>query len=129
MVNKVILLGRLGKDPEIFDSFCRLSLATSQVSIAKDGTKKEFTEWHKLVAFGKVARIIGDYLKKGSLVYVEGKLSTSSYEAKDGGKRYSTEIIIDVVKFLDGKTAEVDNAPLNTKAGEPIDGPEDDLPF
>ena len=95
-VNKVILLGRLGRDPKTSDAqgltICRLALATTRRYKGRDGEKKEETEWHNVVLFGKTAEIAQQYLQKGSEVYIEGRLRTRSYE-KDGVKRYSTEII------------------------------------
>lgn len=95
-VNKVILLGRLGRDPKTSDAqglaICRLALATTRRYKGRDGEKKEETEWHNVVMFGKTAEIAQQYLQKGSEVYIEGRLRTRSYE-KDGVKRYSTEII------------------------------------
>ncbi len=95
-VNKVILLGRLGRDPKTSDAqglaICRLALATTRRYKGRDGEKKEETEWHNVVVFGRQAEVAQQYLKKGSEVYIEGRLRTRSYE-KDGIKRYSTEII------------------------------------
>lgn len=95
-VNKVILLGRLGRDPKTSDAqglaICRLALATTRRYKGRDGEKKEETEWHNVVLFGKTAEIAQQYLQKGSEVYIEGRLRTRSYE-KGGVKRYSTEII------------------------------------
>ena len=95
-VNRVILLGRLGRDPKTSDAqglaICRLALATTRRYKGRDGEKKEETEWHNVVLFGKTAEIAQQYLQKGSEVYIEGRLRTRSYE-KDGVKRYSTEII------------------------------------
>lgn len=97
-VNKAILLGRLGKDPESFipadggTQICHLAVATSRKFKDRNGERKEETEWHNVVLFGKTAEIAQQYLQKGSEVYIEGRLRTRSYE-KDGVKRYSTEII------------------------------------
>ena len=95
-VNCVTLLGRLGRDPKTSDAqglaICRLALATTRRYKGRDGEKKEETEWHNVVLFGKTAEIAQQYLQKGSEVYIEGRLRTRSYE-KDGVKRYSTEII------------------------------------
>ena len=92
----MILLGRLGRDPKTSDAqglaICRLALATTRRYKGRDGEKKEETEWHNVVMFGKTAEIAQQYLQKGSEVYIEGRLRTRSYE-KDGVKRYSTEII------------------------------------
>ena len=95
-VNKVIILGRLGRDPELRETaggttVCRLAVATSR-RYTKDGQKQEATEWHDISLFGKTAEIAGKYLKKGSEVYVEGRLHTRKYTGKDGVERYATEI-------------------------------------
>jgi single-strand DNA-binding protein len=100
-VNKVILVGTCGQDPEVRylpngNAVCSLSLATSEQWTDKQtGQKVEKTEWHRVVMFGKVAEIGGEYLRKGSQVYIEGKLQTRDWE-KDGVKRYTTEIIVDM---------------------------------
>lgn len=97
-VNKVVLLGRLGRDPETRYAsdggtpICHLAVATSRRYKDRDGNRGEETEWHNVVLFGKTAEIAQQYLQKGSEVYIEGRLHTRSYE-KDGVKRYSTEII------------------------------------
>ena len=96
MLNKVQLIGFLGADPEVrrsndSDAIARANIATSE-SWKKDGEKHEKTEWHRVVFFGKLAEIVGEYLKKGSLVYVEGRLQTRSWD-KDGETRYTTEIV------------------------------------
>lgn len=97
-VNKVVLLGRLGRDPETRYAsdggtpICHLAVATSRRYKDRDGNRGEETEWHNVVLFGKTAEIAQQYLQKGSEVYIEGRLRTRSYE-KDGVKRYSTEII------------------------------------
>jgi len=107
-INKVILIGNLGKDPEIRytpsgDAIANLTLATSESWKDKQsGEQKELTEWHRVSAFGKLAQIMGEYLKKGSKVYIEGSLRTRSYD-KDGQKHYSTEIRADQMQMLDGR--------------------------
>ena len=105
-VNKVILLGRLGKDPEIRAmetgrKVANFTLATSETYKDKNGEKVESTEWHNVVFWGPVADVIEKYVKKGSQIYVEGKLRTRSYE-KDNVKRYTTEILGDTITMLDG---------------------------
>lgn len=105
-VNKAMIIGTLGKDPEMKfmpsgSAVVTISVATDESYNNKDtGQKVEATEWHRLTAFGKLAEIIGQYLKKGSKAYFEGKLKTNEYE-KDGIKRYSTEIIINEMTMLD----------------------------
>jgi single-strand DNA-binding protein len=107
-INKVILIGNLGKDPEIRytpsgDAIANLTVATSESWKDKQtGEQKELTEWHRVSAFGKLAQIMGEYLKKGSKVYIEGSLRTRSYE-KEGQKHYSTEIRADQMQMLDGR--------------------------
>lgn len=105
-VNKVILIGRLGKDPSSKElpsgMVCNFSVATSEKWTDKDGNKQEKTEWTNVSAFGKLAEICAKYLAKGSMAYVEGKLSTRSYE-KDGTTKYVTEVIASTVQFLDKK--------------------------
>ena len=107
-VNKVQIIGTLGRDPEMKylasgDAVVSVSVATDEsYNDKQSGQKVEKTEWHRLTAFGKLAEIIGQYLKKGSKAYFEGKLRTNEYE-KDGIKRYSTEIIISDMMMLDGK--------------------------
>lgn len=98
-VNKVILVGRLGKDPIQSGPAVKFSVATSEKWKAKDGQDQERTEWHNVTVWGKLADICKQYLAKGSQVYVEGKLQTDMYE-KDGVKKYSTNIIANTVQFL-----------------------------
>ena len=108
-VNKVILLGNLGNDPET--RFTAQGVAVTNASLAtsrtwKDkntGEKQEHTEWHRLVFFNRRAEVAGEYLKKGSKIYVEGSLKTNKWQDKDGSDRYTTEIIVDVMDMLDGK--------------------------
>lgn len=114
-VNKVILIGNLGKDPETRysasgDAICNFSIATTESWKDKQsGEKKEATEWHRMSYFGKLAEICGQYLKKGSQVYVEGSLRTRKWTDKDGQERYTTEIRGDVMKMLNGKQNEIPN--------------------
>ena len=107
-VNKVILIGRVGKDPDCTyaqggKAVAKMSLATSEEWEDKaTGEKKEQTEWHRIVVFGRLAEVCGNYLKKGSQVYIEGRLQTRKWE-KDGQTHYSTEIKAQRVQFLDRK--------------------------
>ena len=106
-VNKVILLGNLGRDPETRyttggDAVCNLSIATSEQWKDKNGEKQERTEWHRVVLFGRQAELAGEYLKKGRSVYVEGRLQTRKYTDKDGVEKYSTEIVGDRMQLLGG---------------------------
>jgi single-strand DNA-binding protein len=117
-VNKVILMGRLGQDPEVRmtqtgQQVCTMSVATSE-SWTKDGNKEERTEWHRVVLWGKTAELAGKYLKKGGSVYIEGKLQTRSWQDKDGQKRYTTEIVGNTMQFVGtggSKSAEQSDAP------------------
>ena len=102
-VNKVILLGRLGRDPKTSDAqglaICRLALATTRRYKGRDGEKKEETEWHNVVVFGKTAEVAQQYLVKGSEVYIEGRLHTRKYTDKQGVERYATEVICESLQL------------------------------
>lgn len=110
-INKVIILGTLGRDPEIKYTadgrpIANLSVATSEKWKDKSGNKQERTEWHRVVIFGKLAEIAGEYLSKGSTVYFEGKLQTRKWQGQDGQDRYTTEIVIDqrgTMQMIGGK--------------------------
>jgi single-strand DNA-binding protein len=136
-VNKVILVGSLGKDPEVRfmpngDAVANFSMATSENWKDKEGNKQEKTEWHSIVAYRKLAEIMGQYLKKGAPVYIEGKLQTRKWE-KDGVTRYSTEIIADTMQMLGSKDASTssaqrqDSKPNEQNSG--FDDVPDDIPF
>lgn len=106
-VNKVILVGHLGQNPELKytpsgQAVCNLSIATNESWTGKDGQKQEKTEWHRLVMFGKLAELAGQYLQKGRQIYVEGKLQTRSWQDKDGQTRYTTEVVAQTMQFLGG---------------------------
>ena len=107
-VNKVMLLGNLGRDPEVRtfpngDSVCNFSIATSTSWKDKNsGEKKEKTEWHNIVMYRKLAEIAGEYLKKGSSVFVEGSLQTRKWQSKEGQDRYTTEIVADTMQMIGG---------------------------
>ena len=110
-VNKVILVGRLGADPEVRytssgTAVAKFNLATSENWKDKDGSKQEKTEWHRVVAFGKLGEICGEYLSKGKQVYVEGKLQTRSWDDKDGNKKYTTEVNINSMVMLGSGSGE-----------------------
>ena len=108
-VNKVIIVGNLGKDPEVRympsgSAICNANIATTRAWKNKDsGDKMEETEWHRIVFFDRQAEIAGEYLKKGSSVYVEGRLKTRKWTDKDGVERYTTEIVADVMQLLGGR--------------------------
>jgi single-strand DNA-binding protein len=115
-VNKVILIGNLGRDPEVRylpsgDAVANLNLATTEKWKDKNGEQQEQTEWHRVAFFGRQAEICGEYLKKGSSVYVEGRLQTRKWTDKDGVERYSTEIRGERMQMLGGRGA--------TGSGEP----------
>lgn len=106
-LNKCMLIGNLGKDPECRQipsgqSVASFSIATKE-SYTKDNQRHEKTEWHKIVAWGKTAELVSKYLKKGSGVYIEGKLQTRKYTNKDGHEQYATEIVAQTVQFMDKK--------------------------
>lgn len=108
-VNKVIILGNLGRDPEIRympsgDAIANIAVATSYKSKDRNtGEQKEYTEWHRISFFGRLAEIVGQYLKKGSSVYVEGRLQTRKYTDKDGVEKYATDIIAENLQMLGGR--------------------------
>jgi single-strand DNA-binding protein len=106
-VNKVILVGHLGKDPETRylpsgDAVTNASIATTESWKDKSGEKQESTEWHRVAFFGRLAEVVGEYLKKGSMVYVEGRLQTRKWTDKEGAERFSTEIRADSMQMLGG---------------------------
>ena len=106
-VNKVIILGNLGRDPETRyttggDAVTNLNIATSEQWKDKSGEKQERTEWHRVVLFGRQAEVAGEYLKKGRSVYIEGRLQTRKYTDKDGVEKYSTEIVADRMQLIGG---------------------------
>ena len=107
-VNKVIILGHLGKDPEMRyqpsgAAIANFSVATSETFKDKDGNKQERTEWHRIVLFGRIAEIAGEYLRKGSMAYVEGRLQTRKWTDKEGQERYTTEIVGDRLQLVGSK--------------------------
>lgn len=110
-VNKVIILGRLGQDPELKYTpggapVCNFSLATSENWTDKSGQKQEKTEWHRVVVWGKLAELCNQYLAKGRQAFVEGRLQTRSWDDKDGNKKYMTEINATTVQFIGGASAD-----------------------
>jgi len=151
-VNKVILIGNLGRDPETRympdgGAVTNVSIATTESWKDKNGEKQEKTEWHRVAFFGKLAEIAGEYLKKGSQVYVEGRLQTRKWQDKDGQDKYSTEIVADRMQMLGsrqgmgggdreaGGEREAGARPAGGKpatakpAGSKFDDFEDDIPF
>jgi single-strand DNA-binding protein len=133
-VNKVIIVGHLGQNPEIKKagniSVANFSVATSERYKDKNGDTHQQTEWHKVVFFNKLAEIAGAYLVKGSGVYIEGKLKTEKYTGQDGIERYTTKIIGNSLQMLGGKEKQNDDAPkdprFTTAQDEKFD---DDIPF
>ena len=155
-VNKVIIVGNLGRDPETRympsgDAMTSIAVATTDKWRDKaSGEQKEATEWHRIAFFGKLAEIAGQYLKKGSQVYVEGRLKTRKYTDKDGVEKYSTEIVADTMQILgsrmgggggsapmggdDGGYSAPSRAPAQTQSRAPAKAPnlsdiDDDIPF
>ncbi len=107
-VNKVILVGNLGRDPEVRylpsgDAVANITIATSSKYKGKDGNMVEETEWHRVTFFGKLAEIVGQYLKKGRSVYVEGRIKTRKYTDKDGVEKYATDIVANEMQMLGGR--------------------------
>ncbi|MBV6477539.1 MAG: Single-stranded DNA-binding protein [Ignavibacteria bacterium] len=134
-LNKVLLIGRLGKDPELSytpsgAALCRFSLATNESYKGTDDNWVEKTEWHNIVAWRKLAETCSQYLKKGSKVYLEGKIQTDTYE-KDGKKNYFTKIVIDEMIMLDskGSSGSENGANEETVDAEKVKSAEGDLPF
>jgi len=141
-LNKVILIGNLGKDPESRylpngDAVCNFSIATSETWKDKaTGKKKEATEWHRCSTFGKLAEICGQYLKSGSQVYVEGRIQTRKWQDKEGQDRYTTEIKVDQMKMLGSKAGDAPSKPdrpereaPRPQGGRSFEDFEDDIPF
>ncbi|MCU0452359.1 MAG: single-stranded DNA-binding protein [Bacteroidetes bacterium] len=140
-VNKVILIGNLGKDPEVRYTgsgvaVATFTLATNESWRDAEGNTQERTEWHNLVAWRKLAEVIGEYLKKGSKIYVEGRLQYRTYDDKNGVKRYVTEIVIDQMVMLDGRNRDAaagggasDPGPSSPPTGPGPSAKDDDLPF
>jgi single-strand DNA-binding protein len=109
-VNKAILIGNLGKDPEVRympsgEAIANITLATTDTWKDKSGEKQEKTEWHRVSFFGRQAEVVGEYLKKGSQIYVEGRIQTRKWQDKEGQDRYTTEIVADRMQMLGGKSS------------------------
>lgn len=146
-LNKAMIIGRLGKDPEVRytqggQAVATFSVATDHKWTNKSGEKQEKTEWHRIKAWGKLAELAGEYLAKGRQVYIEGRIETSEYTDKDGVKKYSTEINAQEIQFLDSKGDGASRGPRSSggprgggdEGGGPSRGsaeppPEDDIPF
>ena len=144
-VNKVILIGNLGADPEVRYAssgvaVCNFTMATTRTYKDKQGESKDETEWHRVVAFGRTAEVCGEYLKKGRQVYIEGRLQTREWQDKDGNRRWTTEVVTDTMQMLgnrggDSGGAQRDYSPQggsgSNKPYQPLPGdiPESDVPF
>lgn len=129
-VNKVILLGNVGKDPEVKftpsgTALAKFSLATNERFKGKDGQWQDKTEWVNITAWAKLAEIAGEYLKKGSKCYIEGRLETQKWEGKDGVTKYFTSVVASELVLLDGKSAPSEGQPAT--AQQPIT--DEDIPF
>ena len=145
-LNKAILIGRMGRDPEVRhmpngDAVCNFSIATSETWKDQHGQKHERTEWHNITLYRRMAEVAGQYLKKGSLVYIEGRIQSRKYTDKDGIERTAYEIIGNEMKMLGGK-AEGSSESANTAKppapprrqtpaapAQPVDDIDDDVPF
>ena len=137
-LNRVMLIGNLGKDPEVRftpngRAVARIPLATSEVWNDAEGQRQERTEWHNVVVWGKQAETCGQYLAKGRQVYIEGSIRTRQYDDKDGNKRYITEIIAQRVQFLGGRGGDSPRGGVSGGGGDdvpPAPVPDDDdIPF
>lgn len=129
-VNKVLILGRLGQDPEVRSmpdgsQVASFSLATSTVS-AKNGERKEYTEWHRCSAFNKAADVVAQYLKKGNQCFVEGSLRTRKWQDKDGHEKSTTEVVVGRLVLLGGKSESSASDYARASGGS---FPDDDIPF
>ena len=134
MLNRVTLVGHVGKDPDVRHldngvSVARFSLATNETYTDKSGERKTTTEWHNIVVWRGLADTVEKYVKSGSLLYVEGKLKTSSYDDKDGVKHYRTDIICDNFRMLGKKENSTQDAPKESTQESAVPEPTDDLPF
>ena len=140
-VNKVILIGNLGANPEVKylsngTTVANFRIATSENRVNRtSGEKTTITEWHRIVAFGRLAEICGEYLNKGKQVYVEGRIRTRSWEGKDGNRRYTTEIVATQMQMLGsagapGAAADVPDTGKDVDFDQDVPpGPDDDVPF
>ena len=139
-VNKVILVGNLGANPEMRftqggQAVANLRIATSERWTDRNGQKQETTEWHRVVVFGKQAEIVGQYLTKGRQVYIEGRLQTRQWQDQQGQKRYTTEVVAQRVQMWGGRgerPPEEMGAAVPAEESAPADfggGPDDDIPF
>ena len=138
-VNKVIIVGNVGRDPEVRYSqdgkaIARISVATSEKWRDKaSGEKKERTEWHRVVFFGRQAEVVNEYTKKGSKLYIEGRLQTNKWQDQSGNDRYTTEIVAGQMVMLDSRNSQGGSQPQGSSApppsGDTPDDFDDDIPF
>lgn len=140
-INKVILIGNLGRDPEIRyttsgQAVANFTLATTEGRTNKDGEKQEYTEWHRIVAWGRLAEICGEYLSKGKMIYIEGTLRTRSWEDKEGKTRWTTEVIARNMQMLSPAGYKPDSSPdRGDRSSDDFEidedslGSDDDIPF
>ena len=137
-INKVILVGRLGKDPEVRYTADGVPVASFSIATSvewKDknsGEKREKTEWHRIDAWRRLGEICGEYLHKGKQVYIEGRLQTDSWEDKDGNKRYTTKVVAREMQMLDSPMrgeGSTESQSQQQPPEEPVNVPEDDIPF
>lgn len=135
-VNKVIIIGRLGADPELKTTnsgknVCRLSVATSQSWNDQGGQRQERTEWHRIVAWGRLADICAEYLVKGRQLYCEGQLQTRQWENQQGQKQYTTEIVAKTIQFIGatGERQQNDAGGFQDYGSDPSFGENDEIPF
>ena len=133
-VNRVILIGNLGHDPEMRympsgDAVASFSIATTETWKDKNGQKQEQTEWHRISMFGKQAEVAGQYLKKGSSVYIEGRLQTRKWTDKDGQERQSTEIRADRMQMLGGRSEDIHETRKQPEREQTADEFDSEIPF
>ena len=145
-INKVILVGNLGGDPEVRYAnsgvaVCNFTMATTRTYKDKQGERKDETEWHRIVAFGRTAEVCGEYLKKGRQVYIEGRMQTRKWQDKDGNDRWTTEIVTENMQMLgnrggDGGGGSQRGSSSQGSSGKdepyqplPGDIPDSDVPF
>jgi len=134
-VNKAILLGNLGRDPELRytpsgKAVATFSLATSERWTSQDGQKQESTTWHNIVVWGKQAEVMKEYLRKGRQVFIEGRIANRSYDDKDGNKKYVSEVVVQNFSFVGGKSeSQESSTPVPEPPSAPPAGDDEDLPF
>ncbi len=144
MINKAILVGRLGRDPEVRYTtsgtpVANFSLATDEVWNDQSGERQRRTEWHRIVVWSRLAEICEKYLRKGSLIYIEGRIQTQEWDDRDGNRRRTTEIVAREMKMLGSRTDEMGGgAPADRQGSQPSRAPQpsqeveitdDDIPF